>query len=166
LYAVILRGNRFNEETIARSVAELGRECRPALPQRDINAAVHQSRQRRKFLDASIAARLLVTPEEAVIVPRWGAQVVPNPVEPIKLTPTERRDLMLRLVEDDGGSKPPCRQMVIRLANYGVRVSHMTVANDYRTMFAQNHPLFTHVGVSLFSHTTRVKRFQVLEAGA
>jgi hypothetical protein len=134
IFVGILRANRLEESTIEREVMKFARECKPPLTTQEAANVLKSGRTYRKMRDSLIAARLQVTEEEALAIPRWGVSGHSLPAAaPVETSPTERRALVLKLVSDSG-RWPPCREMAATLRNLGIEVSHVTVSTDYRLL--------------------------------
>ena len=137
LYFVrMLRGVGIAPETITDEAHRLGtRCCKPPLTQQEIQRAIYAGKKISRLRDTTIASGLRITPEEAIRIPRWGT--VPDRKElppPRPTSPTERRALITREIEERCGPAS-CREMAkIMRVKHGVEVNHVTISRDYKRM--------------------------------
>ena len=138
IFAWLLRANRFDDATIEKEVARLGRECHPPLSAADIRKAIGQGKRKRKMTDALLADKLAATPHEAELIPRFSSGVPPD-VAPVNATPAVRRRIILAIVET-ANRRFSCRDISTLLARRGITATRMTVSRDLKHLFKTRKP--------------------------
>ncbi len=148
-YSWLLHSCRYDDETICREVAFLGRNCRPALPEKRIAAAIKSGQQIKRMRDATIAAELKVTDDEARRIPRFWKGGIPPDVSRIAVTASERRAHILDVVRTYN-RRLSCQDIVTLLAFRGIQTSKYTVSVDRRALFGtRKSPQPVHVQATL-----------------
>ena len=138
-YAWMLRCCRYDNQTIEREVAALARNCVPPLPDNRIAAAIKSGKDIKRMKDATIAAELAVTDDEARIIPRFWKGGVPPGVAPIIVGTSDRRDHILDIVRTSK-ERLSCQDIVTLLAFRGIRTNKVTVSSDRRALFGPRKP--------------------------
>jgi hypothetical protein len=147
-YAWLLRSCRYDNETIEREVRALGRNCRPLLPEKRVQAAIKSGKDIKRMKDATIAAELSVTNDESRIIPRFWRGGVPPGVSPVLASTTERRSHIIDIVHKSK-ARLSCQDIVTLLAFRGIRTNKVTVASDRRALFGPRRPASVHVQATL-----------------
>jgi hypothetical protein len=148
IYALLLRRNRIPETEVLKQCSLLAESCSPVLPASDVARCLNSSRNyatrdfSQSISNATIARMLKITAEEKLRLSEWFKPELRRKADEI----AERRRLIareLRLAEEslwDWKDSFSSRDMAkLLVEKYGIRITHATVLEDFRTL--KNQPL-------------------------
>jgi hypothetical protein len=146
IYAGLLRRNRIPDRDVLEKCLRLAGQCNPVLPPSDVAHCVRSGRKlaardfRHSITNAAIARMLRITAEEKMQLPEWFKPKRRRKSDRI----AERRRLIARELQLAGKSLRDSRDSVssrdvatLLVKKYGIRVSHVTILNDFRFLLAQ-----------------------------
>jgi hypothetical protein len=135
-YAWLLNKNGYDKVSIRYEVTRLGRECDPPLSDTEIKSVIEQGMKMSAMSDATLAARLHVTAAEATEIPRFAELPIGVPL--VKVSQAERRRLIVSMLAD--GRDLSLRDIKVKFAQKGIRVSKITLCRDHRELFGARPP--------------------------
>jgi hypothetical protein len=143
VYSWLLRCNRQTPQAAERRVIDLGQECRPALTPSECRSAVKSALkpQMRKFRDATISDYLDITPAESEMLEKLPPasrfdrlNPKPSPASVDRSAISERRREVISKTIRKLEHVPSTREMARLLSDAGHRVSHVSIAADYKKL--------------------------------
>ena len=135
-YAWLLRSCRYDSQTIERETAALGLNCRPALSDGEIKAAIAGGKQIEKMRDVTIAECLEISDEEARAIPRFYRGGLPPRVKPITVDAFARR-CHVRDILASSQKRLSCSDIRTALLWRGIAVDKATVIRDMNLIRGQ-----------------------------
>jgi hypothetical protein len=148
IYTWLLAKKGFRPDVIAKEVTRLGRACRPPLDseriETDVKSGMDMAKHPRKkdagCRDATIAAELRVTDDEARELPRFWRGGLPPGVPRIIVSRFQRRNLIRDILAAVAPRRLSCSDVQTSLLFRGVKVGKMTVARDMNLIFGPRKP--------------------------
>lgn len=142
LLATTLHGLGVGTAELSDRLSALAAGCRPPLSDSECRSAIKSGTSGRyRFSNATISARLAISPAEAEQLETWGPAGEPHALEAhagsqgTKISrKKDRHRLILSILEQGGGVLPSTREMATLLKQQGHQATKSSVQRDYSAL--------------------------------